>query len=184
MARSAAHSITLALAFLLLSWIAEAGAQQQKLGFVDTDYLLSQMSEYESIQQQLESLSSEWNTELQKMDEEIEQLRQDFQSKKILYSDEQQRQKEQQIQSKIAQRQQYLEQKFGSEGEYFQRQKELLEPIQQTVFEAINRVAERLNFDFVFDRAQNTSLLVGGEEFNLDEEVLQELGVTLNGSSN
>jgi len=183
MARSAAR-ISLGLICILLSCVMEAGAQQHKIGYVDTDYLLSQMSEYESIQHQLHSVSAEWNSELQEMDEEIEQLKEEFQSKKILYTDEQQKKKEQQIQSKVAQRQRYLEQKFGAEGAYFQRQKEFLEPIQRMIFEAVKIVAERQNFDFIFDRAQNAGLLFGGEEFNLNDEVLQELGTTLNESSN
>lgn len=183
MVKSAAH-ISLPLIFLLLSCVAEAGAQQQKIGYVDTDYLLSQMSEYESIQQQLHSMSSEWNSELQKMDEDIERLKEDLESKGVLYTDEQKSQKEQEIRSRVTERQQYLEQKFGNEGEYFQQQKKLLEPIQRTIFEAINRVSERENFDFVFDRAQDAGLLFGNEEFNLNDEVLQELGDTLNQSSN
>ncbi|SMO77425.1 OmpH family outer membrane protein [Fodinibius sediminis] len=183
MLKSAACISLVAVCFLF-GWIAEAGAQQQKIGYVDTDYLLSHMSEYESVQQQLRSLSSEWNSELQEMEEEIEKLREDFQSKKVLYTEQQQQQKREQIQSKVARRQQYLEERFGSDGQYFQRQKELLEPIQRTIFEAVDRVAERGGFDFVFDRAQNSGLLFGNKEFNLNEEVLQELGVTLNESSN
>src|SRR5690625_6242646 len=85
MPRSAA-CISLGFTCMLLSCVMEAGAQQHKIGYVDTDYLLSQMSEYESIQQQLRSVSAEWNSELQEMDEEIEQLKEEFQSKKILYT--------------------------------------------------------------------------------------------------
>lgn len=176
--------VSLAIIWSLVCGVAEAGAQQQQIGYVDTDYLLSHMSEYESIQQQLHSMSSAWNSELQKMDEDIEQLKKDFQSKKVLYTNEQKEQIEQQIQSEVAQRQKYLEEKFGAEGEYFQQQKELLKPIQQTILEAVNRVAERQGLDFVFDRAQNSGLLFGSEEFNLNNEVLQELGVTLNKSGN
>lgn len=175
--------ITLLLS-LMFGYVVTAGAQQQKVGYVDTDYILSQMSEYESVQQQLQSISSGWNSKIKEMEEEIEQLEEEFQSKKVLYTDEEQEQKEQEIQSNKVQRQQYLNQKFGSEGEYFQQQKELLAPIQRAVFEAINTVAERQNFDFVFDQAQNSGLLYGGDEFNLNGEVLQELGITLNESSN
>ena len=72
-----------------------------------------------------------------------------------------------------------MEQKFGSEGEYFQNQKELLKPIQRAVFDAVNVVADRQNVDFIFDRARNSNLLYGNKEFNLNQEVLQEVGITL-----
>ena len=169
----------------LLGLIVKSGmAQEQKIGYVDTDYILSQMSEYEGIQQQLSSISSEWNSELQEMEQEIEQLKEEYQSKEILFTDEMKEKRKQEIQNKIDQRQQYLNQKFGEQGEYFQKQKELLEPIQRKVFEAINAVAEEQNFDFIFDRAQDSKMLYGAEEWNLNREVLQELDITLNDVSN
>ncbi len=142
------------------------------------------MSEYQGIEEQLSTLSSEWNKQLDKMEQEIEQLKEDFEAKEILYTEELKKQKQQEIQNKVQQRQQYLDEKFGAEGEYFQKQKELLEPIQRKVFEAINKVANDQNFDFVFDRAQNSNMLFGEQEWNLNNEVLQELGITLNEASN
>ena len=176
-------SHSLALCILLL-FAANVTAQDQKIGYVDTDYILSQMSEYEGIKQKLSSISSEWNSELEEMQNEIEQLKEDYQAKEILYTDELKKKKKQAIQNKIEQRQQYLDQKFGAKGEYFQKQKELLEPIQRKVFEAVNTVAQEQDFDFVFDRAQNSNMLYGVQEWNLNQEVLQELGVTLNDPSN
>ncbi|WP_445666497.1 OmpH family outer membrane protein [Fodinibius sp. AD559] len=160
--------------------VSVAAAQDQKIGYVNTDQILSQMSEYQGIQEQLSTLSSEWNKQLDKMEQEIEQLKEDFKAKEILYTEDLKKQKQQEIQNKVQQRQQYLDEKFGAEGEYYQKQKELLEPIQRKVFKAINKVANSQNFDFVFDRAQNSNMLFGEQEWNLNEEVLRELGITLN----
>jgi outer membrane protein len=179
--------ITYSLAGLCLLLTASAGsvmAQDQKIGYVDTDYILSRMPAYEGIQQQLRSLSSDWNDELNEMEQEIEELKEDFEAKEILYTDEIRAEKQQEIQNKIEQRQQFLEQKFGAQGEYFQQQKQLLEPIQREIMNAITIVAERYNVDFIFDRAQNSTMLFANQEWNLTQEVLQELGVTLNDSSN
>jgi outer membrane protein len=172
------------LGLLIFVSVDSGFSQDQKIGFVDTDYILSQMSEYEGIQQQMRSVSSKWNSELEQMQQEIEQLKEDFEAKEILYTDELREQKKQEIQNKIEQRQQYLDQKFGAKGEYFQKQKELLEPIQRRVLDAVNTVAEEQNFDFIFDRAQNSNMLFGVQEWNLNDEVLRELGITFNDSSN
>lgn len=158
----------------MFAGVAEA---QQKTGYVDTDFLVSQIPEYQSIQRQLSSLSQEWKGELERMQQEIDRLQEDFEAREILYTEEIRKQREQEINNKIQQRQQYLEQKFGSEGEYFQQQKQLLEPIQRKVFEAIMTVAERDGFDFVFDRSQKTNILYSREEWNLNDEVLLELGI-------
>lgn len=157
---------------------------QQKTGYVDTDYLVSQIPEYQSVQQQLRSISQEWRAELDEMQQEIERLKEDFSAREILYTEEIRKQKEQEINNKIQQRRQYLEQKFGAEGDYFQRQKELLEPIQRQVFEAIAAVAEREGFDFVFDRTQKAEILYAREQWNLNDEVLLELGITVDNPSN
>lgn len=182
MRKIVSHSIAVALILGLSSGYALA--QQQKVGYVNTDQILSQMSEYEGIEKQLNALSAEWNNRLDEMEEEIERLKEDFEAKEILYTDDLKEEKQQEIQNKINQRQQYRNEKFGPEGEYFQKQKELLEPIQRKVFEAVNTVANEQDFDFIFDRAQNSSMLFGEDEWNLNEDVLRELGITLNEASN
>lgn len=177
-------SYSLIILYLLAGTAGVGKAQNQKIGYVNTDDILSRMSEYQGIQEQLETISSEWNAELEEMQQEIERLKEDFQAKEILYTDELKKQKQREIQNKIEARQQYLDQKFGANGEYFQKQKELLEPIQRKIFEAITVVASKQNFDFVFDRAQNSSMLYSVNEWNLNEEVLQELDITLDEASN
>lgn len=172
------------LCVVLFTFTSSVKAQGQKIGYVNTDYILSQMPAYEGIQQQLQSLSSAWNDELSEMEQEIEQLKEDFDAKEILYTDEMRAEKQQEIQRKIDQRRQFLEQKFGAGGEYFQQQKQLLEPIQREIMNAINKVARQQNFDFIFDRAQNSSMLFANKDWNLTQQVLQELGVSLNDSSN
>lgn len=164
--------------------VSSAVAQQQKTGYVNTDLIISRVPEYQSIQQKLQSLSREWKSELNEMELEIDQLKEDFASKEILYTEEIRKQREQEIQSKIRLREQYMDQKFGPEGDYFQRQKELLEPVQRRVFEAIAVVAEREGYDFVFDRAHDTTLLFAGSEWNLNEEVLLQMGINPDDTSN
>lgn len=180
--RKVIHNFCLLSAFTLV--FAAGTKAQQKTGYVDTDFLVSQIPEYQSIQQQLRSLSQQWRTELEEMQQEIETLKEDFAAREILYTEEIRNQKKQEINNKIQQRQQYLEQKFGSEGDYFQRQKELLEPIQRKVFEAITVVAEREGFDFVLDRTQNNDILFAREQWNLNDKVLSELGITTDNPSN
>ncbi len=161
-----------------------ASAQEQKIGFVDTDLILSKIPAYQGIQQDLRKISLEWKKELEFMQQEIEELKEDYEAKEILYTDEIRAQRQQEIETLVQQREEYLEQKFGSDGEYFQKQQELLEPIQRRIFQAIEAVSKRQGFDFIFDRAQNSTMLFGSEEWNLNSQVLQELDVTLNDASN
>jgi outer membrane protein len=178
-------SYTFCLLLALIGIVAaDAEAQEQKIGYVDSDYLVAQIPEYQSVQQQLSSISQQWRDELNQMQQEIEKLKEDFEAREILYTEEIRNQKEQELNTKIQERQQYLEQKFGSNGEYFQQQKQLLEPIQRRVFEAISTVAERDGFDFIFDRSQKADILFARDDWNLNDEVLLELGISPEQTSN
>ncbi|MDX1618339.1 MAG: OmpH family outer membrane protein [Balneolaceae bacterium] len=159
-------------------------AQNQKIGYVDTDMILSRVPEYRGIDQQLRLLSQEWKKELDAMEQEIERLKEEFEAREILYTEDVRKQKQEEIRQLVRQREQYMEQKFGSDGDYYQKQRELLEPIQRKVFDAINSVARRGGYDFVFDRAADTGLLFFRQEWNLNEEVLLEMGIDPDEASN
>lgn len=177
------HTFGIFLSFsMILASYAEA--QQQKTGYVDTSFIISKVPEYQGIRQKLQALSREWRSELDEMQREIDRMKEDFNAKEILYTEEMRKQRKQEIQNKIQLRKEYMNQKFGPEGDYFQRQKELLEPVQRKVLEAITTIAERGGYDFIFDRAQDRTLLYAGAEWDLTDEVLFELGIEPDDTSN
>lgn len=179
------HTFFSLLAFwLTLSFTPDLYGQDQKIGYVDTDAILAKVPEYQGIDQQLRLLSQEWKKELDSMQQEIDRLKEDFEAREILYTEDVRKQKQQEIRELVNRREQYMEQKFGSEGDYYQKQRELLEPIQRKVFEAINAVARREGYDFVFDRAAGTGMLFFRQEWNLNDEVLLELGIDPDEASN
>lgn len=165
------------LTLVLLILAGNLQAQDQKIGYVNTDYLLSQMPEYEGIQQQLQIIGEQWKEQLEEMQAEIDRLEEEFEAREILYSDSERNERREEIRYLREQREQYLEERFGPEGQYFQRQQELLQPIQKRVFDAIQRVADQQEFDFIFDRAQNRTMLFGRDEWNIDDAVLGQLGI-------
>lgn len=176
--------LILSLPFLLLTLVQNATAQEQKIGYIDSDYILNKMPEYDGVQQTLKRLSQGWKDKIDEMDSEIEQLNKEFDAKEILYTDEVRKQKKQEIEAKKKQREQYLQDKFGSDGEYFQRQKELLEPIQRKIMNAVNTVAERNGFDYVFDRAGDFKFMYARQQWNISDDVLIELGIDPDQASN
>ncbi len=181
------QTIWLRFSVLVLIWLvpfAATTAQDQKLGYVNTDKILQEMPEYEGVQKTLQKLSQEWRNHLKELDKEIENMRKEFEAKEILFTEEVRKQKKQQIQAKINQRENYLDQKFGSDGDYFQKQKELLEPIQRKVMEAVNKVAQNKGFDYVFDRAGDVSIMYAREQWNINEDVLIELGINTDQDQN
>jgi outer membrane protein len=168
--------ILLAMAGMIC--IASPGvAQNQRIGFVDTDQILSRMPEYAGIKQQLDQQVTVWQEELETLEEELKELTEEFQAREILYTEEVKEAKQNEINALQAKVNQFLQQKFSPEGDYFRIQKERLQPLQRTVFDAIRAVAEQDGYDLVFDRSQNIGLLYGDNRWDLTPRVLEELGI-------
>lgn len=173
---------TYSIFFVLFLLVDVADGQDQKIGFIDSDVIMQQMPEYSGIEQRLNLLSENWQQEIDEMEEEIEELEREFEAREILFTEEIRQERLSEIEQKEQELDQYIEEKFGPQGEYYTRQKELLEPIQRTIFDALTRVAVRDSYDFVFDRAEDTRFLFVREEWNLTEDVMLELGINETGN--
>lgn len=152
-------------------------AQNQKIGFIDSDVILENMPEYSGIEQQLQLLSEGWRDEINELENELKELEEDFEAREILFTEAIRQERLAEIELKTTQLENFVDEKFGPDGDYFTRQQELLEPIQRSIFSALNEVASRDGFDFVFDRAEDIRFLYTREEWNLTEDVMLELGI-------
>jgi outer membrane protein len=161
-----------------LSWNTSAAAQQ-KFGYINSDKILKKMPEYKGIQQKLNTLSNQWKVKLTQLKQRIDSLKKQFKEKKILFSDQRKKHEKKKIQQLNKQRKQYLHQKFGPEGAYFQEQQKLLLPVQRKLYKAVSKVANKEEIDFVFDRAKNTSLFFARKQWNLNKDVIRALNITL-----
>jgi outer membrane protein len=168
--------------FFALTAVNDVLAQNQKIGFIDSDIIMESMPEYSGIEQRLSLLSETWRREITEQEREIEELTREYEAREILFTDEIRQERIQEINNKRDQLERYIDEKFGPRGEYFTRQKELLQPVQRQIFDALNRVATRDGYDFVFDRAQDTKFLFVKQEWNLTEEVMLEMGIDLVGN--
>jgi len=154
-------------------------AQPQRIAYMDSDYILSRMPEYTGLDQRLRTSVQEWNQELTAMKAEIDRLEQEFNAREILFTAEVRQQRLADIQTKKRAREQYEQARFGPEGEYFRQQQQLLEPIQRRVMLAIEKIAQRDGYDFVFDRSGDYLFLYTRSQWNISDEVLLELGIRI-----
>ena len=157
----------------------QANAQDQKMGYIDSDYILNNLPEYEGVEKRLNVLAEQWQKELDKMNQEIEELRKEYEAKEILFTEEVREERKKEIQAKIEERDSFKKQKFGPEGDYFSKQKELLNPIQRKVMKAVTTVAEREDYDYVFDRSGEMRFMYTKAEWDLSDEVLLEMGIEI-----
>ena len=154
------------------------GANAQKFAYVDTDYILGQMSEYKGAQKQLNELSEKWENDLKIMKDEIDKMCKDYKAEEILLSPSQKKEREDAIVAKEDAMKAFEQEKFGVNGELFKKRQELIKPIQDKVFAAIQKVAKNNGLDFIFDKSANMNILFSNLKYDRSDDVLDELGVT------
>jgi outer membrane protein len=155
-------------------------AQNQRLAFIDSEFILSRMPEYSGLEQRLRSLNEGWREEIEKMDREIAALEREYIAREILYTEEVRNQKLNEIETKKRQKDQFINSRYGPEGEYFRQQQLILEPLQRRIMDAVEKVSNRDNYDFVFDRSGDFLFLFSRSQWNISEDVLLEMGIQIN----
>jgi outer membrane protein len=163
--------------FLALFTLGAFNANAQRFAYVDTEYILSQMPSYKSAQTQLNEFSKEWQDEIDAKFEEIDKLYKQYQAEKVLLTKDLQAKRENEIIEKERAAKKLQNDYFGFEGELFKKRQELIKPIQDDVYEAINKVAKNNGLDFVFDKSGDMLMLVSNPKYDRSDEVLEELGV-------
>ena len=148
----------------------------QKSGYIDSEYILAQMTSYKSAKKKIDSLASTWEKEVRSQFKEVEKMKEDLLAQEVLLSEERIEDKQYliaQAQEKAEETQQKV---FGYEGLYFLKRKELLEVPQNRLWEAVEMVAKKQKLQLVFDKA-NIGLIYTDPVHDYTEYVLEELGL-------
>lgn len=165
-------------ALLFLLFISATAFGQQKIGFYDSNALLEQLPESKDVQTKLDQLSDDWKKEILKMKATLDNKFKEFRQQSLLYSDEVKKQKEDEIISMEQQIADYQNKKFGVNGELFQKQNDLMKPIQNSIFKAIKVIAEEEKFDYVFDRAGQVMIMYANPSLDLTDKILKRIRST------
>ncbi len=161
---------------LILSLILAAPAFSQKNAYVDTEYILSKIPAYENAQAKLDEYSKKWKKEIEAKYKEVETKYKEYQTEIALLSAEMKKQREDEIINLEKEANQLKEKYFGTEGELFNKRKELVKPIQDEVYNAIKEIATEGNYGFIFDKSADMSLIYTDPKYDISDEVLKKLG--------
>ncbi|HRE40078.1 MAG TPA: OmpH family outer membrane protein [Ignavibacteria bacterium] len=146
---------------------------QSKIGYVDSKKIIDGMQESQDAKLRLDNLVDEWQGQLRILQDSLKNMRDDYEKKKLILTEQLKNQREQEITALSASIDNYKVQKFGEGGEYFQKQKEFMKPVQDRVFLAIETVAKREDYDYVIDRSGSISLLFVNEKNDLTAKVVK-----------
>ena len=149
----------------------------QKFGYVDTDYILSKMPEYQEAQAEIDKLSSAWQQEIQTMYREIDAMYSDLQAEEVLLTKDMKDERLREIGKKENEVKEYQKKIFGFEGLFFLKKSHLVKPVQDKVFEAIEKVCKENRLAIMFDKAGDLVMIYTDPIHDYTDYVLDELGL-------
>ncbi len=162
----------LGLAFILTFGYS---VQAQKFAYVDVSKILESVPEYNQAQTELDNLASKWRQEIAQEYDKIKSMYNRYQAEQVLLSDESRQQKEEEIMAKEKEVRDLQKAKFGPEGALFQKRKELVQPIQDRVYAAIEDFATSRGFDFIFDKGSATGMIFSNPKFDKTEDIIKKM---------
>ncbi|MBQ9547412.1 MAG: OmpH family outer membrane protein [Bacteroidales bacterium] len=162
---------------ILLLLIVPFATQAQKYACVNTDYVLRNLPDYSQAQQRLDKYVSDWQREIEGKMQELETLRQSFQQEAYLLPDNLKNRRAQEIKTRDQEVRDLQRKRFAADGDLDKKRAELLKPIQDRVYSAIERIAKEKGFTLVLDKAGSATVLFASEKIDITNDVLQVLGV-------
>ena len=153
-------------------------ASAQRFAFIDSEYILENVPEYKSAQQQLDKISLQWQKEIEAKFAEIDRMYKDFQAESVLLSDDMKKKREEEIIDKEKEAKELQKQRFGKGGDLLKRRQELIKPIQDKVYNALKEISTTKNYAAVFDKSSDLTILFVNPKFDISDQVLEEMGYT------
>ena len=150
---------------------------QQHYGIIDSKYILEKMSEYKDAQGKLDALSKAWQGEIDDKMAEVDKMYRGYQAEKAMLSDEMRKKREDEIVAKERSAKDLQKQRFGYEGDLFKKRQEYVKPIQDKVFNAVQKLATSKGFDMVLDKAGGVTLFYADPKLDHSDDVLKILGI-------
>ena len=145
-----------------------------KIGYVDSNEIMNNFEEVRQVQVDLEKEQKRLEAEFNDLVYSLDSLKQDYERQRLLMSDTRRNEKENEITSKEKSIQKFQLDKFGPEGEIYQKQNQLLKPVLGKIDDAIQKVGSERGYDFILD-AMSGALLYALDSHNLTEDVMEEL---------
>ena len=164
------------LILTVISLLTAVAVQAQKFALVDMEYILGSIPAYEQANLQIENASKQWQAEVDKLAQEAKKLYADYQATVENMSKAERNKSEEAVIAKEKAANDLRRKYFGPEGELYKKREQLLQPIEDEVYEAVKVIATRRGYAAVIDRASASSILFASPDIDISDEVLQQMG--------
>tara|TARA_B100002052_G_scaffold43020_1_gene35601 strand:+ start:224132 stop:224641 length:510 start_codon:yes stop_codon:yes gene_type:complete len=161
---------------ILIFCLSITSSNAQKFAYVDTEYILNKIPEFKQAQDKLDDFSEDWQEEIEAKYAEVEQMYRAYQQDQVLLTDDMKIKREEAIINKENEAKNLQQKYFGPEGSLYLKKQELIRPIQDKIFDAIQKLAENNKYQIVFDSSSDLIMLYKNENLDKSDQVLKLMG--------
>jgi outer membrane protein len=165
--------LLIACGFLLAASVSVA----QKYAIIDTRYILDKMPDYAQAQKQLDGIAADWQKDIDAKQLNLDKMYKDYDAEQVMLSDDLKKKRQDQLFLKEKELRDLQRQRFGFEGDLFKKRQELIKPIQDKVYNAVQKISVQRGYDFVLDKSEGITIIFADPKLDKSEDILRELGV-------
>ena len=151
----------------------------QKYAYIDSDYILANVPAYSDAKAKLDKLADRWTKEIEQRYQVLSMKKENFAREEVLLPKEEKKKRKEEIETLELEAMQMQKLRFGVNGDYFKKRQELIKPIQDQVYDAMQDVASKRNYAFVFDKANQSNLVFADVKYDISNNVLKKMGFTV-----
>ena len=149
----------------------------QRYAIVDTKYILDKMPDYKTAQKQLDQISAQWQKEIDDKQAVLDKMYKDYEGEEVMLSDDLKKKREDELFNHEKEVRDLQRKRFGFEGDLFKKRQELIKPVQDKVYNAIQKIAVNRLYDFILDKSEGITVIFADPKLDKSEDVLRELGI-------
>ncbi len=161
----------------LLCIVIVASSFAQRYAVIDSKYILEKIPEYKSAQDKLDQFSQQWQQEIDKKASELDKMYKDYDAEQVMLSDDLKKKREDELFNADKALKDLQRKRFGYEGDIFKKRQELIKPIQDRVYNAVQKLAASKLYDFILDKSEGITVIFADPKLDKSDDVLKELGV-------
>jgi outer membrane protein len=154
-----------------------ASASAQRYAIVDTKYILNKMPDYQDAQKKLDQISEQWQKEIDDKQTTLNKMYKDYEAEQVMLSEELKKKREDELFNREKEIRDLQRKRFGFEGDLFKKREELVKPIQDKVYNAIQKIAINRLYDFILDKSEGITVIFADPKLDKSDDVLRELGI-------
>jgi outer membrane protein len=166
-------SLIIACCLMLVAFYSQA----QRYCVIDSKYILEKVPQYKEAQERLDQFSIQWQQEIDQKQTAVDKMLKDFDAEAVMLSDELKKKREDEIYNKEKELRDLQKKRFGFEGDLFKKRQELIKPIQDRVYNAVQKLAVDKQYDFILDKSEGITVIFADPKLDRSDDVLRNLGV-------